>query len=242
MKDRQRPDHLDRVLAAEGSGDDAALGELLSRVRDSLVTPPGESTASRHLAELTRLAAEHAHEEPVVGVASTWRRRVAHVFGYTATKVALGVGVAAAATSGLAATDSLPEPAQRVVSTGASYIGVDFPYPEDRLDDLETPVEELPSPDTGIPADEPADDRSESTRGAEVDTADGDAGVDDAPVEDAPPVEAPPEDGSGVPPADEDDRPSPPVDAPPAEPPVQDDTSDDSQSKASRSDDDDYRP
>lgn len=247
MKHRNRPDDLDRILAAEGS-EHVALRELLTHLRSALPTEPAESTADRHLAELTQVAAEHAHEEPVTTAAAAWRRRVAHVLGYTATKVALGVGVAAAATGGLAATESLPDPVQRAVSTGASYIGVDFPYPEDLLDELGTPVEELPSPDTGAPQDEPADDRSDSTRGAEVDAPADDAppvdepAGENAPVEEAPPVDAPPDGEEDVPPAHQDDRPSPPVDAPPAEPPVQDDTSGGDGMKASSTDDGELRP
>ncbi|MDX1621409.1 MAG: hypothetical protein R3320_10490 [Nitriliruptorales bacterium] len=247
-KHKDRPDALDRLLA--GEAEDGALGSFLAEARSSLTTPADEVTSARHLAATVAEARKHAHTVPAaapVTRTARWRGRVAQVFGYTATKIALGVGVAVAATGGLAATDTLPDPAQRVVSTGASYIGVDFPYPVDSLDD--TPVEELPDPETGIPADQPAD-RSDSTRGAEVDAPEDDSAPVDAPaeegVDDAPPVDPPADDDiADDPPAGEDERPEPPVD--PEDPPAGSDDAppgdqDDQVSSSSVDSGDSYRP
>lgn len=240
MTDTPRPDHLDRLLSGDGSGNDA-LGAFLATAQRSLTAPPDDATAQRHLTAIVEAAQEHAHQAPLVAPAAgrSWRSRIAQVFGYTATKIAVGVGVAAAATGGLAATDTLPDPVQRAVSTGAAYIGVDFPYPEDRLAELDTPVEQLPT----LPYDDGSE-RADDTRGATVDTSDTIGSqvptydepadetpvedvppAEDAPVEDAPPVEPPPdEDTTQDPPVGDDAHSEPPTghDEPPAEPPVED--------------------
>jgi hypothetical protein len=111
--------------------------------------------------------------------------------------------------------------------TGGSYLGFDFPYPN-------TPVTQLPDPQTGIPDDQPADDRSDSTRGAEVDEPeDGDVAPVESPADDVAPVEVPasdappttvppqdPEPEDGNPPAGPDDSPESPNPVDPDDPPT----------------------
>ena len=195
-----RTDALDRLLT--GEADDGALSAFLAQARSSLTTPVDEDTAQRHLAEIVEVAQEHAHTAPAPAATPTtrvgrWRRRAAQVLGYTATKIALGVGVAAAATGGLAATDSLPDAVQGPVSTGASYIGVDFPHPNDDLEG--SAVEDLPT----LPSDDGSE-RWDDTRGAEVDPPADQADVtDDVPADEAPVDEVPADDDA--PPADEAD-------------------------------------
>ncbi len=63
-------------------------------------------------------------------------------------KLAIGTVALAATTSGLAATDNLPDPAQQWVSDVVSHIGIDIPAPSDlpdQVDGVEPPeAPELP--------------------------------------------------------------------------------------------------
>ncbi len=88
-----------------------------------------EDVAARHLAAITALAAEHVHGA-ARPPAPTWRSRMRRVAGLTIVKVAVGAGVAAAATTGgLAAGGNLPDPVQGAVADGASWVGIDLPRP-----------------------------------------------------------------------------------------------------------------
>lgn len=108
------------------------LVAALTAVGDDLASAPvPDEVAERHLAAIVSLAAEHAHTVPAVTAAATRPRRVRRVLGLTAVKLGLAAGVAAATTGGLAATGSLPDPVQRVVSDGADRIGIHLPSPDD---------------------------------------------------------------------------------------------------------------
>lgn len=162
---------------------DAALAAALLRAGEELRHVPAGVAAS-HLDAIAALAATHSHAGPTAGARPTWRSRWRRLVGLTAFKVALGAGVAAAATTGgLAATGNLPDPVQRAVSDGARWVGVDLPAPmpsstvpadEDASADVTTsrpeapataPVDDEPGPPAGTPAPaevSPADDPESS--------------------------------------------------------------------------------
>lgn len=110
---------------------DPLVAALTTAGDDLASTPVPDEVAERQLAAIASLAAEHAHTVPAVPAVGTRPRRVRRVLGLTAVKLGLAAGVAAATTGGLAATGSLPDPVQRVVSDGAGHIGINLPSPDD---------------------------------------------------------------------------------------------------------------
>lgn len=110
---------------------DPLVAALTSAGDDLASTPVPDEVAEQHLAAIVSLAAEHAHTVPAVAAVTTRPQRVRRALGLTAVKLGLAAGVAAAATGGLAATGSLPDPVQRVVSDGAGRLGIQLPSPDD---------------------------------------------------------------------------------------------------------------
>jgi hypothetical protein len=126
MRRNDVPDPLGHLLDEDG----APLRDVADDLRAMFVEDPDPAVATVHLARIVETAAEHAHQAPVPPtLGQQWRRRAAHVFGLTTVKLALGAGIAVAATSGLAATGNLPDPVQRVVSDSVARIGVHWPAP-----------------------------------------------------------------------------------------------------------------
>lgn len=108
-------------LAAEGGGD---LETFVRALRDAAQEEPSETTAARHLA---MIAAESRARVPARRPRRTRRRVLTAVFSTLAAKVALGAVAAAAATGGLAATGSLPGPAQDAVASAFERVGIHMP-------------------------------------------------------------------------------------------------------------------
>jgi hypothetical protein len=175
MADHRASDPLDRLLAggsdaAPGSGE-RALVDALRRLRGETEQAPADEVAEEHVAAIVSLAQEHAHTAPTVTPAAspvaTWRRRLGLAGGISLGKVALAAGVAAAATGGgLAATGSLPAPAQQAVADVGDRLGIPFPAPLDpadvpdqrRGDDAPVelaPPEVTPPPTESLPTPEP---------------------------------------------------------------------------------------
>jgi hypothetical protein len=219
-----RPDAHDREPLAPV---DAALADALAGAGRALAEAPTDAVASAHLAAIHEAAATHAHAGPTAAVAARpWPVRVRRVLGLTAVKVALGVGVAAAATGGLAAGGNLPDPVQGVVSDGARWFGIEVPPPTPRdrapievpagpdvVEDGDVPVDAPPAPVVPVPVD-PAPEGDGAVEAPE------DPGPVEVPDEEQPPA-GPPADAPADPPVDapddgdgdEDDQ-GPPADAP----------------------------
>lgn len=124
MNDHRTDQPHDRDLT---SPVDVALARALARAGEELGEVPAD-VARTHIDAITVLATTHAHRAPAP--AAGWRMRVRRVAGLTVVKVALGAGVAAAATTGgLAATGNLPDSVQQVVSDGARRVGIQIPQP-----------------------------------------------------------------------------------------------------------------
>lgn len=191
MNDHHAADPHDRDL---NSPVDIALAEAMDRAGDELGEVPAE-VVHAHLDAITALAAAHAHRAPVV--AGGWRVRLRRVAGLTAAKVALGAGVAAAATGGLAATGNLPDSVQQVVSDGAGRVGIQLPQPSEPATAEDQDVHDPQHQDQLDPA--PPLAPSPPAEGPAQDTVD----APDQPVSDAPEDVPPPDDVPGSPPADE---------------------------------------
>lgn len=198
---------------------DIALARAMSRAGDELGQVPAE-IAHAHLDAITALAATHTHQASVPAVPAGWRTRLRRVVGLTAVKVALGAGVAAAATTGgLAATGNLPGPVQQVVSDGARRVGIQLPQPsdppaaEDQPDEPQGTEEVVPTPPAPPPP-PPTDDASQDT-GEAPDPPVTDSPPEDRPVDDPPPGEVPGSPPAGPP---EQDPGAPPQPRPEPEP------------------------
>ena len=146
---------IERVLAGEYAGEDPSLRALASYARDAKATlpaAPDEGTRVAHLASIaqatagldTQLAAGSppAPSRPLNRAKLVLTSLAATLLG----KIAL-VGVALAATTGgLAATGSLPDPAQDALNRAGERVGFDLPAGDDRV----------PSEDNaGVPEDLP---------------------------------------------------------------------------------------
>lgn len=94
-----------------------------------------EELAAGLAAEARASAPSNQHEaesgRPVPHLIPRWRRRMllASLLSTLAVKIALASVALATATVGLAATGSLPDPAQQVVSDVASRVGITLPAP-----------------------------------------------------------------------------------------------------------------
>lgn len=200
---------------------DAALAGALSRAGEDLCEVPAD-VARGHVDAITAQAVAHAHTAPAPrrGPGASWiawRQRARRLAGMTAVKVALGAGVAAGTTGGLAATGNLPAPVQQFVSDGAGWIGIDLPAPttdevEDAVDregpDEQSDTDPGPQPESPVrPVPPPAPD------GGDQDARD--ARPPDAPADEdqpGPPDTAPQPDDRPAPeqrPEPRDERPGP---------------------------------
>lgn len=101
--------------------EDAELRALLDRLASTATDPVDPATRAATLERLLAVVAERPAPVP------PWRRRAQQVMAMTTAKVALAAGVAAATTGGLAATGSLPDPAQQILHEVGQRIGIDFP-------------------------------------------------------------------------------------------------------------------
>lgn len=165
MSDDRTRDPLDRLLAGGSDAADApaeqALVDTLRRLRGETDQAPPTEVAEEQLSAIVALAQEHAHSAPVATPASAaplagWRRRLGLAGGLSLGKVVLVAGVAAAATGGgLAATGSLPAPAQQAIADAGDRLGIPIPPP--RLEVVE-------------PTEAPADDHGQAELAPPVDT------------------------------------------------------------------------
>lgn len=136
-------DDLDRLLAGDPEMPQQ-LGAVLRAAAAEFDETPAAEVRERHLSAM-RATAPSPNPAPARGSQwnrgrgsqwnraslGAWARRARLALGLTAGKLALGVGMAAAATGGLAATGNLPDPAQRVVADVAEQIGLDLPRPSE---------------------------------------------------------------------------------------------------------------
>lgn len=104
--------------------EDRALRSFLDELASTASEPVDPVVRAETLeAMLAEAAARHAPAP-----AATWRRRARQVLAMTGVKVVLAGGVAAAATTGgLAATGTLPAPAQQFAHEVGQQIGIGFP-------------------------------------------------------------------------------------------------------------------
>jgi hypothetical protein len=132
---RLTDEQLEALLAGKtpaGTEGLEGLAAFVKSVPDALAHAPGEHIASAHLARMIE-AVPSASNLATAGSRSPHgharRRRtvLSTLFGTLAAKIAAITLAAAAATAGLAATGSLPPPAQNAVSSAASHVGVHFP-------------------------------------------------------------------------------------------------------------------
>jgi hypothetical protein len=142
-----RDEEIDRLLAGQvPAGQELDDLAAFSRtVRESLPRTPSPAVENAHLAviaEAARLASDPAlvpggqTERPDRERVGRPRRRTMSsvIFGTLAAKIATVTVAAAAATGGLAATGSLPAPAQDAVASAVSHVGVHFPTSQDGED------------------------------------------------------------------------------------------------------------
>lgn len=99
----------------------AQVTDLLAQIRIETVRPPESASRATHLAALAQ-----AHPTPPRRAAGS-RRRLRLVFAAASMKVALVSTAAVAATGGLAATDSLPTPAQDALARIVAPLGIELP-------------------------------------------------------------------------------------------------------------------
>jgi hypothetical protein len=147
---------IERVLAGAYAGVDPSLNALATYARDAkaaLTGAPDEATRATHLVSIAQ-ATVGLDTQPVARVrpapSRPFSRAMLVLTSLAATligKIAL-VGVALAATTGgLAATGSLPDPAQDALNRAGERVGFDLPAGDDRV----------PSEDTaGVPEDLPS--------------------------------------------------------------------------------------
>ena len=146
---------IERVLAGAYAGEDPSLNALATYARDAkaaLAGAPDEATRATHLVSIAQ-ATVGLDTQPVARVRPASSRPFSRaklvLTSLAATligKIAL-VGVALAATTGgLAATGSLPDPAQDALNRAGERVGFDLPAGDDRLpsDDNAGVPEDLP--------------------------------------------------------------------------------------------------
>jgi len=133
---------IERVLADEYAGEDPSLRALASYARDvksRLAAAPDDATRATHLVSMAQVTAgldtrpaarvRPAPSRPFSRAKLVLTSLAATLIG----KIAL-VGVALAATTGgLAATGSLPDPAQDALNKAGETVGFDLPAGDDRV-------------------------------------------------------------------------------------------------------------
>ncbi len=146
---------MERALAGEYAGEDPSLRALASYARDAramLPAAPDEATRAAHLVSIAQATAgldtqqaagfTPAPSRPFSRAKLVLTSLAATLIG----RIAL-VGLALAATTGgLAATGSLPDPAQDALSRAGERVGLDLPAGDDRVssDDNTGVPEDLP--------------------------------------------------------------------------------------------------
>jgi len=133
-------EEIEAVLAGDYAGEDASLRDLAAFTREAkatLAAAQADVTRAAHLAAIAEAAAEidRAPVSAPKSAASRLLRRVrlvfSSLFASLIAKVAL-VGVALAATTGgLAATGSLPDPAQEALARASERVGFELPTGDD---------------------------------------------------------------------------------------------------------------
>jgi len=151
---------IERALAGEHAGDDSSLDDLAAFARDAraaLESGPGGAIRETHLAAMNEASAD-LHGDPVATRAAAaslsplrrWKLVLTHLLASMVAKVALAGVAVAATTGGLAATGSLPEPAQAALANAAEKVGFELPAGDMR--DEDGPPEDLPGGTEGSPA------------------------------------------------------------------------------------------
>ncbi|MDQ3772713.1 MAG: hypothetical protein M3343_11590 [Actinomycetota bacterium] len=151
---------IERALAGEHAGDDTSLDDLAAFARDAraaLGSGPGGAIRETHLTAMNEASAD-LHGDPVATRAADtslsplrrWKLVHTHLLASLVAKVALAGVALAATTGGLAATGSLPEPAQAALANAAEKVGFELPAGEMR--DEGGPPEDLPDGAEGSPA------------------------------------------------------------------------------------------
>jgi len=133
---------IERVLAGEYVGEDPSLHALATYSQDAkttFATAPDEATRATHLMAIAEAAAD-ATLTPVLTPSPTSPfRRVKLVltslFASLIGKIALAGVALAATTGGLAATGSLPDPAQEALARAGEKVGFDLPMGDDQATD-----------------------------------------------------------------------------------------------------------
>jgi hypothetical protein len=113
--------------------EDPALEGLLTVLRKEARRPVPPAVRYEHLAAVFEQAAALASPPRAP------RRWAGRLAALTTSKVILAAGVAAASTSGLAATGHLPAPVQRLAHDVAEHVGLDLPLPPDGADAATAP-------------------------------------------------------------------------------------------------------
>jgi hypothetical protein len=132
--ERLRDDEIESLVAGRvpaGREDLELLAAFAQRVGESLPEAPAAAVETAHLAAIVEAVRLSGCESP--GRIQTSRRKtmLSTIFGTLAGKLAVATVAAAAATGGLAATGSLPAPAQDAVAAAVSHVGVHFPSSSD---------------------------------------------------------------------------------------------------------------
>jgi len=150
---------IERALAGEHAGDDTSLDDLAAFARDAkaaLGSGPGGAIRETHLTAMNEASAD-LHGDPVATRAAAaslsplrrWKLVLTHLLASMVAKVALAGVAVAATTGGLAATGSLPEPAQAALANAAEKVGFELPAGDMR--DEDGPPEDLPGGTEGSP-------------------------------------------------------------------------------------------
>ena len=146
---------VERVLEGEYAGEDPSLHALATYARGAKATfaaAPDEATRATHLMAIAEAAVDvDATPAPVLTPApsSPFRRMkivLTSLFASLIGKIALASVALAATTGGLAATGSLPDPAQEALARAGEKVGFDLPVGGDRATDGD---------DAGVPDDLP---------------------------------------------------------------------------------------
>ncbi|MGH2751894.1 MAG: hypothetical protein ACRDK3_13630 [Actinomycetota bacterium] len=159
-----RDEEIEQVFVGEYAGEDPVLDDLAAFARDAktaLEGAPGDATRVAHLAALAEAAADlEGQVVPHTPAAprSPLRRMkpvLASLLATLTAKLTLASVALAATTGGLAATGSLPEPAQEALAKAAAKAGFELPAGDDgetEEEDGEGIPEELPEQTEGSPA------------------------------------------------------------------------------------------
>ena len=131
---------IERVLEGEYAGEDPSLHALATYAQDAKATfaaAPDEATRATHLMAIAEAAANvDATPAPVLTPApsSPFRRMklvLTSLFASLIGKIALASVALAATTGGLAATGSLPDPAQEALARASEKVGFQLPTDDD---------------------------------------------------------------------------------------------------------------